>query len=109
MWTSWSPLQRAVTSSPGSSSAKPSTSKPDATLATVAGANAVALTMRSPSARHVIAAADRRDEVLAERALEIVLRVEAPVGARRRVVHVRRPRVDDALALRVGLVVDDRA
>jgi len=35
------PANRAVTSSPGESSANPSTSKPQATFETVAGANAV--------------------------------------------------------------------
>src|SRR6185436_7230437 len=43
--------------------------------------------------------ADRRDEVFAEGAIEVVARLEIPVAARRRVVHVLGPGIDDRLAL----------
>jgi hypothetical protein len=55
-----------------------------------------------------VAFPDRGDEILAERALEIVLGSEPPVEPRRRVVHRRRRRVDDPLALRVHLESDLR-
>src|SRR5438128_11501533 len=50
--------------------------------------------------------ADGRDQILTERELEIVRGREAPVGPRRRVVHVGRPRVDDLLPLRIDRVGD---
>src|ERR1035437_5979905 len=53
--------------------------------------------------------ADFRDQIGLERAAEIVGRLEAPIGARRRIVHVRRPRVDDALALVIDAVGDGGA
>ena len=43
------PLKRAVTSSPGASSANPSTSNPHATFDTVAGAKAVTESMDASS------------------------------------------------------------
>src|SRR5471030_1811252 len=112
---------RAVTSSPGSCRAKPSTSNPHATFDTVAGANAVtasiaaliltATTLNAELAATlsflcvlcglcvdrrgsaVIALANRRDQVLTERAVEIVRRVEAPVAPRGGVVHRRAERL----------------
>src|SRR5690349_6760740 len=71
------------------------TSKPHATLATVAGANAV--TVRTGLS--VIALRDRRDEIVAERGREIEPRREPPVAPRGRIIHVLRPRIDDVLTL----------
>src|SRR5204863_711595 len=93
----------AVTSSPGASSAKPSTSKPHPTLETVAGANAVTLCATR------VPLTDGRDEVVMKRALEIVPRIEAPVSARGGIVDVRRPRVDDRLPFLVFAERDRRA
>src|ERR671933_716081 len=45
---------------------------------------------------------DCRNQVLAERALEVVARRESPVPPRCRVVDVCRPRIHDALALAVS-------
>src|SRR5580765_2655159 len=84
-WGSRPPVNQADTSSPGASSAKPSTSKPQATLETVAGANAV-------STRSVMSVAmlNRWNEVVGEGPIEVVGGFESPVGARGRVVHVGR-------------------
>src|SRR5690349_15361217 len=126
----------AVTMSPGSCSANPSTSKPHATFDTVAGAKAVTAFMersyyfgrrtrpcvrpqraelrpvgapvQGALASPVIPLPDGRDQVVVKRALEIVVRREAPVGARRGVVDGGRPRIDDPLALRVDLEADRR-
>src|SRR6266849_2478419 len=100
--------RRAVTSSPGVSKAKPRTSKPHATFDTVAGAKAVAEAISADTV-HLLAdlsvvVEDRRNEVLAECAIEIVGRPESPVGTRGRVVHIRRPRVHDPLPLRIDSV-----
>src|SRR5439155_1456314 len=100
-WGSGPSLNRADTSSPGASRAKPRTSKPHATLETVAGANAV--TTRSAMS---VAMLHRRDEIVGERPVEVVRGTESPVEARRRVVHIGRPRIDDALPLFVDLVGD---
>src|SRR5262249_55471865 len=124
---------RADTVSPGSSIGKPSTSNPQATFDTVAGANAVTTSsdMRGPIeprrsrrsqsvicvivvVRNNLPSADvsstnRGNEVLAEGAIEIVLRVEAPVASGGRVVHVGRPGIDDCLPLLVDLVRNRRA
>src|SRR5712672_1213957 len=94
---------RAVTSSPGRSSEKPSTSNPHATLLTVAGATAV--TMRSVMA---VPPTDRGHQVVPKRTVEIVHRFEAPIAPRRRVVDVGRPRIDDRLPLVVDVVGDRR-
>src|SRR5260221_12080598 len=102
--------RRAVTSSPGVSRAKPRTSKPHATVGTVAGAKAVAEAISADTLRlredMSVIVEDRRDEVLAECAFEIVSRPESPVGARGRVVHIGRPRVDDPLPLRINSIGD---
>ena len=122
---------RTVTSSPGPSMAKPSASNPQPTFDTVAGANAVTDRMGDPyysgaSADlpfvaqdlgpawpppdlSAVAFADGRNQIFAERPVEVVRRGEAPVGARGGVVHVGRPRVDDALPLLVDLERDRRA
>src|SRR5262245_7893359 len=94
-----------VTSSPGASSGNPSTSNPQATFETVAGANAV--TIRSGSVMSGTAA-DGRQQILVEGAVEIVHRIEPPVGARGGIVHVQGPAVDDRLALLVHLERDGR-
>src|SRR5687767_4925896 len=49
----------------------------------------------------VIPLPNRRNQVLVECAPEIIRRSKAPVAPRGAVVHVRRPRVDDRLSLRV--------
>src|SRR5271167_3503277 len=54
----------------------------------------------------LVVVADRRNEVLAEGAIEIVTRLECPVGARGRIVHIGGPRVHDSLALRIDSVRD---
>src|SRR3954471_6470033 len=114
--------RRAVTSSPGASSAKPSTSNPQATFDTVAGANAVidsiaahilpVTTVNAELAEprraqafcvfcslrierrgsSMVALANGRDQVLVEGALEVVGRIEAPIAARRRKCERRPPR-----------------
>src|ERR1700750_295120 len=100
---------RAVTSSPGSCNAKPRTSNPQATFDTVAGANAVtAASIATLILLAMVTFANRRDQILAEGAIEIVARIEAPVVARRRVVHRRRPGVDDALAFGIHFVIEPR-
>src|SRR6185436_11043820 len=52
--------------------------------------------------------ADCRNEVFAERALEIVLRREPPILPRRRIVDRGRPRIDDPLPLLVDIEADAR-
>src|SRR6186997_294368 len=49
-----------------------------------------------------IALPDVRDQVLVERRREIVHRREAPITSRGAVVHILRPRIDDALAFLIG-------
>src|SRR4029077_12686426 len=56
----------------------------------------------------LVALANRRNQVLLERTLEVVLRRESPVVAGGGVVDRRRPRIDDALTLGIGLVPDPR-
>ncbi len=51
---------------------------------------------------------DLRDEVVVEGRVEVVARREPPVAARGALVDVGRPRVDDALPLRVGVPRDPR-
>src|SRR3954469_24747749 len=127
--------RRAVTSSPGASSAKPRTSNPQATFDTVAGANAViesiaahilpvttvnaelaqaaeprrsavsTLIVRGSS---TVALANGRDQVLVEGALEVVGRIEAPVAAGGRGRHRGWARNDDPPPLCVDLVADGR-
>jgi len=63
---------------------------------------------RDPRPLTVVALADRGDQVLAEGAVEIVFRRESPVAARRGIVNRRRPRIDDALPLRVHVEPDRR-
>ncbi len=51
---------------------------------------------------------DRRNQILAEPAFEVVLRRKTPVVPRRRIIHGGRPRIYDALPLAVGDVRDLR-
>ena len=65
---------------------------------------------RDDHARRVsISLPDRRNQILVERACEIVRRREAPVAPRGAVVDVRRPRIDDRLPLGVDPPADRRS
>src|ERR1043166_4801540 len=49
---------------------------------------------------------DGRDQILVERTLEVVTRRELPVAARRAVVNILRPRIDDGLTFGIAPVAD---
>src|SRR6266699_4270336 len=61
-----------------------------------------------PSALLRIPLPDSRQQVLVERAGEVEGRLETPVAARGRIIDVRRPGIDDTLALFIDAVRDRR-
>ena len=56
-----------------------------------------------------ISLSDLRQKIFIEESILIVVRLPAPIFAGERVIHILRPRVDDALAARIGLEDNVRA